>query len=110
MRYSDRPAATVAVCLWCDHEFSPRSSGGSPQRFCCPEHRRAFHIAAHQFVLAEFSAGRLTIAEIKKFAVARRISLPAEEHVSSSVPFPVPEQSGRKDDRSGASAERSVPT
>src|ERR1700749_291276 len=76
MRYSNRPAAAVVICLWCDHEFSPRKSGGSPQRFCCPEHRRAFHIAAHQFVLAEFSADRLTVAEIKKFAGAGRISLP----------------------------------
>jgi hypothetical protein len=82
MAHSDRPAAAFAVCVWCDHEFSPRKSGGSPQRFCCPEHRRVFHIAAHQFVLAEFSAGRLTVAEIKEFAGANRISLPAYEHAS----------------------------
>jgi hypothetical protein len=97
MRHSDRPAATVAVCLWCDHEFSVRNSGGSPQRFCCPEDRRAFHIAAHRFVLAEFFAGRVTIAAIKKFAGANRVSLPAEERVS-------PER-GRRDGRAGASAE-----
>jgi hypothetical protein len=75
MRDLDRPIAAVAVCLWCDQEFSPRNSGGSPQRFCCPEHRRAFHVAAHQFVLAEFSAGRVTIAAIKKFAGANGVSL-----------------------------------
>src|SRR5215469_13123765 len=79
MRHSDRPAGAVLVCLWCDHEFSPRKSGGSPQRFCCPEHRLSFHIAAHQFVLAEFSAGRLTVAEIKKFASASPLTLPADE-------------------------------
>jgi hypothetical protein len=69
-----------------------------------------FHIAAHQFVLAEFSAGRLTVAEIKEFAGANRISLPAEERVLPSVPFPASEKSGRRGDRSGASAERSVGT
>jgi hypothetical protein len=99
MRHSARPVAAVAVCLWCDLEFSPRNSGGFPQRFCCPEHRRAFHIAAHQFVLEEFSAGRVTVAAIKKFAAANRVS--AEEHVSPSVPFAAPEQSGRRDDHSG---------
>jgi hypothetical protein len=97
MRHSDRPVAAVVVCLWCDHEFSPRKSGGSPQRFCCPEHRRAFHIAAHQFVLAEFSAGRLTVAEIKKLAAANQISLSADERVSPSVPF-----------RSGNNGERGI--
>src|ERR1700749_5027682 len=110
MRYSNRPAAAVVICLWCDHEFSPRKSGGSPQRFCCSEHRRAFHIAAHQFVLAEFSAGRLTVAEIKKFAGANRVSLPAEERVSSAAPFPAPEQSSWRDEHSGTSAERSTLT
>jgi hypothetical protein len=100
MRHSDRPAAGVVVCLWCDHEFSPRKSGGSPQRFCCPEHRRAFHIAAHQFVLAEFSAGRLTVAEIKQFAGAKRISLRAAERVLPSVPFPARNKVAERDDRS----------
>jgi hypothetical protein len=110
MRHSDRPVAAAAVCLWCDREFSPRNSGGYPQRFCCTEHRRAFHIAAHQFVLAEFAAGRVTVAAIKKFADENRISLPAEEHLAPSVPSPASEQSGWRDNRSRASAERPVPT
>ena len=31
-------------CLWCDGDFEPRKVG-SPQRFCHPKHRDAFHSA-----------------------------------------------------------------
>jgi hypothetical protein len=87
MRHSARPIAAVAVCLWCDQKFTPRNSGGYPQRFCCADHRRAFHIAAHQYVLAEFAAGRVTVAAIRKSADANEIFLPAEEHLLSPVAF-----------------------
>lgn len=73
MRHLDRLKAVTVTCVWCNCEFSPRNSGGSPQRFCCPAHRRAFHIAAHQFVLAELSAGRVSVGAIKKLARADRM-------------------------------------
>ena len=37
-------AAVNPICLWCEGEFEPRK-GGSPQRFCNPKHRDAFHSA-----------------------------------------------------------------
>jgi hypothetical protein len=66
-----RQVPKAANCVWCDCKFAPRNSGGSPQRFCSADHRRAFHIAAHQFVLAEFTAGRVSVSTIKKFGAMR---------------------------------------
>jgi hypothetical protein len=110
MRQSDRSATVVAVCLWCDLAFAPRNSGGYPQRFCCADHRRAFHIAAHQYVLAEFAAGRVTVAAIKKSADSNRIFSPVEQRVASPLTFSAPEKSSRRDDHSGAPAENSLST
>lgn len=31
-----------AACHWCGQPFAPRASGGTPQAFCCPTHRRLF--------------------------------------------------------------------
>jgi hypothetical protein len=83
MRHLDPSNAVRSICLWCNHEFLPRNSGGSPQRFCCAGHRRAFHIAAHQFVLAELSAGRVSVNAVKKLARLTG-SLPADDGLSGS--------------------------
>ena len=53
-----------ARCLWCGLAFAPRDTGGSPQRFCGPYHRRAFDTAARRYVRREITAGRLTVAEL----------------------------------------------
>ncbi len=53
-----------ARCLWCGLAFTPRDTGGSPQRFCGPYHRRAFDLAARRYVRREITAGRLTVAEL----------------------------------------------
>src|ERR1700720_3586718 len=34
--------ALDARCLWCDRAFSPRTTGGSPQKFCGTGHRQQF--------------------------------------------------------------------
>jgi hypothetical protein len=58
-------AAATAICAWCGKRFSPRSSGGRPQRFCRPACRRVCHEAARTWALAELAAGRLTVADLR---------------------------------------------
>src|SRR5437660_5830150 len=48
-----------APCLWCDRTFSPRTTGGSAQRFCCTGHRQQFWIAARRWTMRAIEAGRL---------------------------------------------------
>jgi len=57
-------AAQTEKCLWCDDEFEPRK-GGSPQRFCHPKHRDAFHSAARRWAEHAVLNGRLTVAELR---------------------------------------------
>ncbi len=57
-------AARSNVCLWCGRVFAPRR-GGSPQRFCSPEHRTRFWGAARQWAEHAVTAGMLTINDLK---------------------------------------------
>src|SRR4051812_40197404 len=43
-------SSTKPVCLWCGRAFTPRTSGGSPQRFCSTGHRQAFWVAARRWI------------------------------------------------------------
>ena len=52
-------------CLWCEGEFEPRASGGSPQRFCSAPCRRAFDTACRKVGAAEIEAGRLQVSELR---------------------------------------------
>ena len=60
-------ATAVAIrpaCLWCDTAFKPRK-GGSPQRFCDPKHRDAFHSAGRRFAELAVLSGLLTAADLR---------------------------------------------
>ena len=50
-----------ARCLWCQRAFTPRSTGGSPQRFCSTGHRQAFWIAARRWTMRAVEAGLLNV-------------------------------------------------
>jgi hypothetical protein len=54
----------AASCIWCARAFKPRR-GGSPQRFCSPRHRTAFHSAARRWAEANIAAGTLPVDAIK---------------------------------------------
>ena len=56
--------AVKPACLWCDTEFEPRK-GGSPQRFCDPKHRDAFHSAGRRFAEDAVLIGLLTAADLR---------------------------------------------
>jgi len=57
-------AVKTEKCLWCDDEFEPRK-GGSPQRFCHPKHRAAFHSAGRRWAERAVLSGRLTVDELR---------------------------------------------
>jgi hypothetical protein len=60
-----RLGAHAMMCLWCQADFEPRR-GGSPQRFCCSDHRARFWAAARQWAERAVTAGVLTVHELRK--------------------------------------------
>ena len=55
-------AAVNPICLWCEGEFE-RRKGGSPQRFCQPKCRDAFHSAGRRYAERAVLGGLLTVAD-----------------------------------------------
>jgi hypothetical protein len=60
-----REPAPDARCLWCDRHFTPRTTGGSAQRFCCTRHRQQFWIAARRWTMRAIEAGLLSVDCLK---------------------------------------------
>jgi hypothetical protein len=56
---------THILCPWCSRTFTPRRTGGKPQRFCSPQCRRASERAGREWVRQELAAGRVTVAELQ---------------------------------------------
>src|SRR5438477_526871 len=54
-----------ARCLWCDRHFTPRTTGGSTQRFCCTGHRQQFWIAARRWTMKAIEVGLLSVDCLK---------------------------------------------
>lgn len=54
-----------SMCDWCGKAFSPRTSGGHPQRFCRPTCQKAFHAAGRDWLKQALVDGRVTIRELK---------------------------------------------
>jgi hypothetical protein len=55
-----KPVSKCALedrCLWCERPFTPRSTGGSAQKFCCTGHRQQFWIAARRWTMRAIQAG-----------------------------------------------------
>src|SRR5947209_520996 len=52
-------------CLWCERKFTPRATGGSTQKFCCPGHRQQFWIAARRWTMRAIEAGLLSVDCLK---------------------------------------------
>jgi hypothetical protein len=55
----------MTACLWCDQSFESRETGGKPQRFCCPAHRREFDTAARRYVRCLLDAGFVSVADLR---------------------------------------------
>src|SRR5215472_11822179 len=54
-----------ARCLWCGRTFTPRSTGGSAQKFCCTEHRQQFWIAARRWTMRAIEVGLISVDCLK---------------------------------------------
>jgi hypothetical protein len=74
-------AGVKMVCLWCDTEFEPRR-GGSPQRFCHPKCRDAFHSAGRRWAECAVLGGRLGVAELRNGS-PEACTLPTREECSA---------------------------
>jgi hypothetical protein len=61
---ADGPRQCVA-CLWCGRTFRPRATGGSTQRFCSTEHRKAFWTAARRWTMRAIETGLLSVDCLK---------------------------------------------
>jgi len=60
-----REPAMDGFCLWCDRTFTPLTTGGSAQRFCCTGHRQQFWIAARRWTMRAIDAGLLSVDCLK---------------------------------------------
>src|SRR5215813_13189898 len=61
----DLKPAWDARCLWCSRTFTPRSTGGSAQKFCCEGHRQQFWVAARRWTMRAIEAGLLSVDCLK---------------------------------------------
>jgi hypothetical protein len=59
------PSRTKPQCLWCGRAFAPRTTGGSPQRFCSTGHRQAFWVAARRWIMRAVQANLLSVESLK---------------------------------------------
>ncbi len=53
------------LCTWCGTAYSPRSNGGSAQRFCSAPCRRAFDSACRIWAAEEYEAERVSIFTLR---------------------------------------------
>src|SRR4051794_19847319 len=54
-----------AHCLWCGRTYRTRTTGGSAQRFCSTEHRKAFWTAARRWTMRAIETGLLSVDCLK---------------------------------------------
>jgi hypothetical protein len=54
-----------ASCLWCARRFTPRTSGGSVQKFCCTGHRQHSGSAARRRTMRAIEVGLLSVDCLK---------------------------------------------
>jgi hypothetical protein len=62
---SEPQPAVDASCSWCGRAFTPRATGGSAQKFCCPAHRQQFWIAARRWTMRAIEVGLLSVDCLK---------------------------------------------
>jgi hypothetical protein len=57
---------TRPFCAWCEHPFTPRRTGGKPQRFCCERCRRAFEHELRTWARERVADGGITPAQLQR--------------------------------------------
>ena len=56
---------TAQPCLWCDGPFTPRTTGGKPQRFCSERCRRDLDSGCRAWAEQAVSSGLLPVSALK---------------------------------------------
>jgi hypothetical protein len=64
---------TRPFCAWCERPFTPRRTGGKPQRFCRGACRRAFERELRAWARDQITAGDVTQAQLQR---ARSVGAP----------------------------------
>jgi hypothetical protein len=57
---------TAPICPWCQRPFTPRCTGGKPQRFCRDACRRAFERELRAWARNQIAAGGVTPAQLQR--------------------------------------------
>ena len=52
-------------CQWCHKVFSPRNSGGTPQKFCSKECKRSFEKSIREWSYKQYEEGKLNLSELQ---------------------------------------------
>ena len=66
MRTTPDALATRPLCPWCQRPFTPRRTGGRPQRFCRDACRRAFERELRAWARDQITAGGVTPAQLQR--------------------------------------------
>ena len=56
----------MTTCVWCGSPFSPRATGGKPQRFCGESCRREFWQKLREWALLAVDTGLLPVEALKR--------------------------------------------
>ena len=52
-------------CEWCNNQFSPRNSGGTPKKFCSKECKRSFEKSIREWSYKQYEQGKLNLSELQ---------------------------------------------
>ena len=52
-------------CQWCQNNYPPRSTGGSPQKFCSKGCKRLFEKSIRQWAYDEHSKGLINLSKLQ---------------------------------------------
>jgi hypothetical protein len=75
----------VDATLWCDRTFSPRTTGGSTQKFCCTGHRQQFWIAALPAAAAPITIR--TLRSPSTASTARKLRFACDDYAGALANF-----------------------
>ena len=55
----------TSQCEWCQRDYEPRNSGGSPQKFCTKQCKRLFEKSIRRWSYMQHAQGKLNLSELQ---------------------------------------------
>jgi len=55
----------TSQCEWCEDKYSPRATGGSPQKFCTKQCKRLFEKSIRRWAYIQHAQGKLNLSELQ---------------------------------------------